>query len=51
MTTVNFSRHQMQTVQELLRTDTRSVPPVLLEELVPDLGKAVLLLSIATLYF
>lgn len=40
MTTADFTRYEMQTVQELLRTDTRSVPPVLLSESVADLGTA-----------
>lgn len=38
MTTINFSRHQVPTVQDLLRDDTRPVPPVLLEESAPNLG-------------
>jgi phenylpropionate dioxygenase-like ring-hydroxylating dioxygenase large terminal subunit len=40
MTTVNFSRSQMQTVQELLQTDSRAVPPVLLEQSMLNLGTA-----------
>lgn len=40
MTTVDLTRYKMQTVQELLLADTRPVPPVLLEESVPDLGTA-----------
>ncbi len=40
MTTVDFTQYEMQTVSELLRTDTRQVPPVLLEESAADLGVA-----------
>ncbi len=40
MTTVNFSRPQMQTVQELLQNDTRAVPPVLLDQSMVNLGTA-----------
>jgi phenylpropionate dioxygenase-like ring-hydroxylating dioxygenase large terminal subunit len=38
MEDTNFSKEDMQTVQELLRNDTKSVPSVLLEESVADLG-------------
>ena len=36
----NFSRDEMETVQEILQTDTRQVPPVLKQESVKNLGTA-----------
>ncbi|KAB8318759.1 aromatic ring-hydroxylating dioxygenase subunit alpha [Tolypothrix campylonemoides VB511288] len=43
MTTINFTKQEMQTVQELLREDTRPVPPVLFEQSMTDLGTAEIL--------
>ena len=40
MTTKNFTRDKMETVQEILQTDSRPVPPVLKQESVPNLGTA-----------
>ncbi|NES64799.1 MAG: aromatic ring-hydroxylating dioxygenase subunit alpha [Okeania sp. SIO2D1] len=36
----NFSRDEMETVQEILQTDTRPVPPVLKQESIKNLGTA-----------
>ena len=40
MTTKNFTRDEMETVQEILQTDSRPVPPVLKQESVKNLGTA-----------
>ncbi|OZH55074.1 (2Fe-2S)-binding protein [Hydrocoleum sp. CS-953] len=40
MTTKNFTRDEMETVQEILQTDSRTVPPVLKQESIKNLGTA-----------
>lgn len=40
MTTKNFSKNEMETVQDILKTDTRPVPPVLKQESIKNLGTA-----------
>ncbi len=40
MPTKNFTREEMETVQEILQTDSRPVPPVLKQESIKNLGTA-----------